>query len=189
MKKQLIKFSIGFALTGILFSACDKDDDKKEENKEEVITTMVLKFTRVSTGSTIEFKYDDADGPGGAAPTKNVITLAPYKTYIVELLLLNKTANGVDIVSEEVEEEAEAHRFYFEPTAGSNFTVSGFDTDANNISVGLSSTWTTSTAATGKIKITLRHYAGNPSDKAAADLVNSTKSSTDMEVEFDTIVQ
>jgi hypothetical protein len=189
MKKQWLRISLGIVLMGVLFSACDKDDDKKEENEEEVITTMVLKFTPVGTGSTIEFKYEDADGPGGAAPTKNVITLAPFKTYTVELLLLNKTVNPIDTVSEEVEEEAEAHRFYFEPTAGSNINVSGFDTDANNVPVGLNSTWTTSAVATGKVKITLRHYAGNPPGKAVADLVNSTKSSTDMEVEFDTKVQ
>jgi hypothetical protein len=188
MKKQLMIFSIGFALTGILFSACDKDDDK-EENEEEVITTMVLKFTPTSGGATLEYKYDDADGPGGASPTKDIVTLATNKSYDVELLLLNKTVNPTDTISEEVEEEAEAHRFYFEPTAASNITVTGFDTDANNVPVGLNSTWTTTGAATGKIKITLRHYGGNPPGKAVADPVNSTKSSTDMEVEFDTKVQ
>jgi hypothetical protein len=189
MKKKLMIFSIGFALTGILFSSCDKDDDKKEENEEEVITTMILKVTPTSGGATVQYKYEDADGPGGAAPIKDLVTLAPNKTYNVELLLLNKTVNPVDTVSAEVEEEAEAHRFYFEPTAGSNITVSGFDTDANNVPVGLNSIWTTTAAATGKIKITLRHYPGNPPGKAVADLVNSGKSATDTEAEFDTKVQ
>lgn len=188
MKKQLVRISMAIALTGLLFSACKKDKDK-EENEEEVITTMVLKLTPTSGGAILEYKYDDADGPGGSSPTKDVVTLATNETYDVEVLLLNKTVNPVDTVTEEVEEEAEAHRFYFEPTAGSNITVSGLDTDANNVPVGLNSAWTTTAAATGKIKITLRHYPGNPPGKAVADLVTSTKSSTDMEVEFDTKVQ
>jgi hypothetical protein len=189
MKSYLVRILMGIGVTGVLFSSCSKDDDNKEENEEEVITTMLVKLTPASGGATLQFKYDDPDGPGGNAPTKEMITLAANKSYNVELLLLNKTVNPVDTVSEEVEEEGEAHRFYIAPTAGSNITVSGLDTDANNMPVGLNSTWTTTAAATGKVKITLRHYGGNPPGKALADLVNSTKSSTDMEVEFDTKVQ
>lgn len=190
MKKQLARISLGMVLMGVLFSACDKDDDKKEENEEEVITTMIVKLTPTNgVGAALQFKYDDPDGPGGTAPTKEVITLAPNKSYNVELLLLNKTVNPIDTISEEVEEEAEAHRFYFAPAAGSNITVTALDTDDNGVPLGLNSTWTTSAAATGKIKITLRHYGGNPPGKAVADLVNSTKSATDIEVEFDSKVQ
>jgi hypothetical protein len=189
MKNDLRRILLGTAVIGVLFSACSKDDDKKEENEEEVITTMVVKFTPTSGGAAIQFKYDDPDGPGGTAPVKEMITLAANKSYDVELLLLNKTVNPADTISAEVEEEADAHRFYFEPSAGSNITVSGLDTDDNNIPLGLNSTWTTTAAATGKIKITLRHYPGNPPGKALADLVNSSKSGTDMEVEFDTKVQ
>jgi hypothetical protein len=67
--------------------------------------------------------------------------------------------------------------------------VSGLDNDANGVALGLSSNWVSGAAATGKIKITLRHYGGNPPGKAANDPVNSTKSSTDLEVEFNTKIQ
>lgn len=189
MKSHLVKISMGIALMGTLFTGCDKDDDNKEENQEEVITTMVVKLTPTSGGATLEYKFDDADGPGGTAPTKDMITLAANKSYHVEILLLNKTVNPVDTVSEEVEEEADAHRFYFEPRAGSNVTVTGLDTDDDGLPVGLHSMWTTGAAATGKLKITLRHYPGNPPGKALADQVNSSKSETDIDVEFDTKVQ
>lgn len=187
MKRQLVQISIGIALTGILFSACKKD--KEEGNDEEVITTMILKLTPTTGGATVQFKYDDPDGPGGSAPTKEVVTLAPNKKYDVEILLLNKTVNPADTISAEVEEESDAHRFYFEPAAGSNITVSDLDTDDNGVPLGLNSVWTATTTATGKIKITLRHYPGNPPGKAVADLVNSSKSGTDTEVEFDTKIQ
>lgn len=49
---------------------------------------------------------------------------------------------------------------------------------------GITSTWTTGAVATGTLKVTLRHYGGNPPGKAIGDDVNSPKSSTDIEVTF-----
>jgi hypothetical protein len=39
------------------------------------------------------------------------------------------------------------------------------------------------------MKVVLRHYPGNPPNKGAGDLINDSKSSTDIEVDFDTRVQ
>jgi predicted secreted protein len=107
----------------------------------------------------------------------------------VTLQLLNKTANPVADITTEIAAEAASHRFYYEPSAGSNITVNNLNNDAAGVPLGITSTWTTTAAATGTMKITLRHYPGNPPNKATADLVNSSKSSTDIEVTFDTRVQ
>jgi cell division septation protein DedD len=188
MKRDLLKFS--FLLLGsstLLLTACKKD--KEEENEEEVITTLQLTFVPVGGGATVTYKYDDPDGPGGSNPTTDEIVLQPNKTYGVAVQLLNKTVNPAENITEEVEDEADAHRFYYEPSAGSNITVSNFNNDINGVPVGITSTWTTGAAATGTVKITLRHYAGNPPNKAAADPVNSPKSATDIEVSFNTKLQ
>lgn len=97
------------------------------------------------------YKFDDADGPGGAVPVIDQIVLAPSRSYAVSLKLFNKTANPVEDITEEVEEENDAHRFYFTPAAGSNITVSGLYKDGNELDVGLTSVWTTGAAATGSI--------------------------------------
>ena len=55
--------------------------------------------------------------------------------------------------------------------------------------VGITGTWVTGAIATGKLKVTLRHFGGTPPGKAIGDLVNSSKSSTDIEVEFNTKIQ
>jgi hypothetical protein len=144
----------------------------------------------VGGGNSVSFQYDDPDGPGGNAPTKDDITLAPNKTYSVTLQLLNKTTNPVEDITEEIEEEADAHRFYYEVASGSNITISGLDNDPNGVPLGVTSTWTTTGAATtGKVKITLRHYPATPPGKAANDLVTSSKSATDIEVEFNSKIQ
>jgi hypothetical protein len=189
MKKELLKFGLLLlSASALVLTSCDKDDDE-EPNEEEVITTMQLTFVPVGGGTTVMYKFDDPDGPGGANPTTDQITLMPNKTYNVTIQLLNKTANPVEDITTEVAAEAQAHRFYYEPSSGSNITVSNLNNDGNGVPLGITSTWTTTAVATGTINVTLRHYPGNPPNKAANDPVNSPKSSTDIEVSFNTRIQ
>ncbi len=169
----------------LFFSSCKKDDPAVPPNEEEVITTLKLNFVPVGGGPTLVFQFDDADGPGGNVPTQDSIKLATGTVYNVSLQVLNKTTTPVEDITIEVEEEAEAHRFYFEPSASSNVTVAGLDTDANGVALGVNSVWTTAATATdGTVKVTLRHYAATPPNKAAGDAVDSPKSNTDIEVNF-----
>ncbi len=188
MKQQLMKWTMVLAMGGALVTGCKKND-AVEDNDEELITTMKLSFVPVGGGTTLTYQFDDADGPGGTAATQDEIVLAPSKAYNVTLQLLNKTVIPVTDITTEVASEADAHRFYYAPTAGSNITVSGLDNDADGVPLGITGTWTTGAVATGKLKITLRHYPGTPPGKAAADAVDSPKSGTDIEVEFNTKIQ
>lgn len=189
IKRNLLKFSLLFlGASAIFFSSCKKDK-AEEENEEEVITTLQLTFVPVGGGAAVIYKYDDADGPGGANPVKDEIVLQPNKSYNVAVQLLNKTENPAEDITEEVKAEADAHRFYYEPSGASNITVSNLDNDGNGVALGVNSTWTTGAAATGTIRVTLRHYPGNPPNKAAGDAVNSGKSATDIEVDFTTRLQ
>ncbi len=181
MKKKLLRVGAFMIIAATLFTACKKDP-VTETNEEEVITTMVVKLTPQGGGAVLEYTFDDPDGPGGSAPTQQEIVLAPNKKYDTEIILLNKTVNPVDTISNEVEEEAEAHRFYLEPTGGVNLTVDGLSTDDNGLPLGLKSVWTTDAASTGKIQITLRHYPAVPPNKALNDLVSSPKSGTDIDI-------
>lgn len=173
----------------ISLMGCEKDEQIGEENEEEVITTMILKFSPQGGGSAIEFKFEDSDGPGGAAPNVDAIRLASNKSYNVQLVLLNTTTNPVDTISNEVEEEGAEHRFYFIPDANSNISVTNLDEDENGLPLGLNSVWVTGSEAMGNINVVLRHYAGFPPDKAQDDPVHSNKSSTDLDVTFTTQIQ
>jgi hypothetical protein len=186
MKNFVTKIAWSVVIASTVLSGCRKETI--EENDEELITTMVLKLTPAG-GSTVEYSFDDPDGPGGTSPVKQMIILAPNTKYDVSVQLLNKTANPAEDITQEVEEESDAHRFYYTPAAGSNITVSDLDNDVNAMPLGINSVWTTAAVANGKITVTLRHYPGNPPDKAAADAVNSPKSGTDIEVEFDTQIK
>ncbi len=187
MKSHFVKTTLSLLMAGSLVISCQKDTE--EENQEEVITTLKLTFVPVGGGATVSYQFDDPDGPGGTAPTQDEIVLAAAKTYNVTVQLLNKTKTPAEDITEEVKEEAEAHRFYYETSPGSGITISGLDNDANGVPLGVNSTWTTGGIATGSLKVTLRHYAAVPPDKAASDLVNSSKSNTDIEVIFNTKIQ
>lgn len=178
MKKIL--YSAVFLCSASLFFTSCKKDKPEEPNEEEVITTLLVKLTPVTGGATLQYKFEDIDGPGGAAATIEEIVLAPSTVYDAELLLLNKTVSPADTISNEVAEEADAHRFYYEVEGGANLSIGNYDTDANGIPVGLTSRWTTGAVSTGKLQITLRHYAATPPNKALADGVNDAKSSTDL---------
>lgn len=185
MKKNL-KALLVIAAFGLVITSCKKD--KAEANDNEVITTVELHLTPAAGGTALTYKWEDLDGAGGAAPVIDVVTLAPNKTYNTEIVIYDKTKTPVVVTSNEVRTEAVDHRFYFEPAAGSNITVTGLDNDQNGIPVGLKSVWTTGAAvSTGSIKITLRHYENG--GKALSDLINSTKSSTDAETTFNTKIQ
>jgi hypothetical protein len=172
----------------VIFSSCKKESNP-ETNDEEVITTMKLTFVPVGGGTTLTYQYDDADGPGGNAPVQDVIALSPSKSYQVSVQLLNKTVNPVEDITTEVQAESDAHRFYYEPSVGSNITVSQLDNDTNGVPLGVNGTWTSGATSTGTLKVTLRHYPGTPPGKETADPVNSTKSATDVEVVFNTSIQ
>jgi hypothetical protein len=187
MKQKLTRTFLAMILGSTLFTACKKDEI--EENDNEVITTMKLTFVPVGGGSSQTFQFRDADGPGGAAPTQDQIILAPSKTYNVTIQLLNETVSPPDDITLEVEAESEAHRFYYEPIAGSNITIAGLNNDPNGVPLGTTSIWSTGAVATGKVTVTLRHFPGTPPGKEKSDPVDSPKSTTDIEVVFDSKIQ
>ncbi len=184
-----IRIAIMPAICCLLFFTACKKDQLEEANEEELITTLKLTFVPVGGGSTLTYQFDDADGPGGLAAVQDEIRLAASTTYNVTAQLLNKTTVPEQDITEEVAEEPLAHRLYYVPAARSNITVSGFDNDPNGVPLAITSVWTTGAVATGKMEVTLRHYAGTPPGKEATDPADSGKSSTDIAVIFDTRIQ
>lgn len=185
---RLVQYFVGIISLFVIATSCKKDP-KESGNDEELITTLKLTFVPIGGGPTLTYQFKDADGEGGVAPVQDDIILAPSKSYDVTIQLLNESVNPAEDVTEEVQTEARAHRFYFEPSAGSNIVVSNLNNDPDGVPLGIVSKWETSANATGTIAVILRHYAGNPPGKAIDDPVNSSKSTTDIEVTFVVKVQ
>lgn len=190
MKRRFKHVLMALAASAYLFSfsSCSKDDDNvtpEEENENEVITKVELHFKDTEGGEESVFTWSDPDGEGGANPVIQDVVLDAGKTYAVNIKLLDEV-NDED-VTEEIEEEALDHRFYYMPSEGSEIIVSDLDKDPQGVTLGLNGKWTAGSAADGSIHIVLRHYAEG--GKKESDTVTDSKSSTDADITFKTKVQ
>jgi hypothetical protein len=182
------------AITAIIsFNSCSKEETKKPDpvNEEELITTVRVVFTPVGGGSTVTLNYKDLDGDGPGAATNTVTgTFALNKTYNGEVFVLDESKNPAGNISEEILVEAVDHQFFYQKTGTLPvFTYTPAATAANNFDsngkpLGYKTTFVTTTAATGDLKVTLRHEGNkSASNVAAGDITNAT-GATDFEVTF-----
>ena len=167
--------------------SCKKANQPAEENDNELITTVELQFTKKSDGSASVFMWEDVDGPGGEIPYADTLLLQTNEEYDVKITVWNKSRTPAENITEEVTAESENHRFYYEPSANMGITVSNFDNDINGMPLGVNSRWVTTNAAEGTAIVVLRHYPEG--GKAADDLLNSPKSTTDAGAVFIAMVK
>ena len=172
---------VGLVVCSATITSCKKDK-VEEPNQEELITTVVVKLTPVGGGSVLNFQVEDLDGNGGNAPIAQEIVLAPNKVYTADLVILDKTKTPVSDISAEVKAEADDHQFYFTPSAVVNLTVTNLDKDSKKYPLGLSSTWTTGAASTGKLYILLKH---KPGIKGPNDASTLGETDIDTQASFD----
>lgn len=163
--KQIKAHIMTILAVTLLAGACKKDKDPVPSpppvtNESEVITTLRLTFTDSANATDVRVAtFSDPDGDGGNAPGIDSIYLAPNKTWLTTLILLNETVTPADTISNEVQEEAEDHIFCFTP-AGTAAVVTITDVDANNKPLGLQSKWKTGAAGTGTMQVKLKHQPG-----------------------------
>lgn len=163
--QNALKATLFVVLTGLVVTACKKDDDlvpvpPAVENESEVITTMTLTFVDAAgVQPTVSATFRDPDGDGGNGPDVfDTIRLASNTTYNTSILLLNETTAPADTISNEVLEEGAEHLFCF-TSAGANVTIQRTDTDGT-YEIGLQSDWTTAAASNGTVQVILKHQPG-----------------------------
>lgn len=184
------KPGIVIVLGMLAISGCKKDDDIVENppppaNEGEVITTMRLIATDSATNMVTDtFTFRDPDGDGGSGPDIfDTIRLAPNKTYLMQLVLLNETVTPADSISNEVLAEANDHMFFFHYT-GAAITQTYLDQDTNTppLGIGLQTKWKTGAASSGTSQVILKHQPGVKDG-------TETPGETDMDITFQTVIQ
>ena len=187
IKTLIMRSFIAIAIVAILsLTACEKTPEGP--NEEEVITTLTYTLTPDGGGTPVVLSFQDLDGDGGDAPIITGGTLAANTNYNGALELLNETETPAGDITEEIMEEDEDHQFFFQSTV-SGLTIAYADQDSLGNPIGLATTITTKTPATGTLTVILRHEP----DKAAAEVANgditNAGGETDIEVTFDVEVQ
>lgn len=181
--KNLLALSVILLL---VFSGCNDDNpaDSGDEGpgEEELITTVTLTLTDASDANNIAtVQWRDIDGPGGNDPVIGTLTLTAGKTYNGTIQLLNEQANPAENITDEVNEEHNAHQFFYTAEGGvtGRVAVAITDQDDNGLPVGLNFTVTVSAgaAASGTLNVILGHY-----DEVVKD---GTTKSTETDVDID----
>ena len=186
MKRRMFKpFMLALGALSLVVVSCKKDEVKPAEptppNESELITTLELKFSGkgvIGNDTTFVVTFNDPDGDGGNAPTQfETIHLLKNSTYKVEVTLLDKSKTPAETISNEVLAEANDHLFFYSSNPTGLVDVLITDKDSNGKNLGLKSTWTTTNAGSGKVKVKLMHQPGVKDGTSATG-------DTDIEVDF-----
>jgi len=184
-----------------VLTSCDDTDDPAKEDTPELITKATLTFTPSGGGTTVTATATDPDGTGiQDIAIDGPINLADNTSYTLTIQLINELADPGEAeynITEEVEEEGDEHMFFFswtnnvfsDPAGNGNIDnrsddVNYNDEDDNDRPIGLETSWTTSTASSGKFRVVLKHQ---PELKTATS--GSDTGETDIDIEFDINVQ
>ncbi len=186
------------AMGSLVFMAGCDDDDPEKENVPELITKVTLTFTPIGGGTTVEATATDPDGEGVQELTVDgPINLATETRYTMTIELINGLLQPTDdeyFITEEVEEEADEHMFFFawtnnvfdSPSGNGNVdnradAVNYNDEDGDGLPLGLSTDWTTASApVSGTFRVILKHQPDLKSATSTADT-----GETDVDITFD----
>ncbi|RZS99525.1 type 1 periplasmic binding fold superfamily protein [Aquimarina brevivitae] len=179
MKNVTLKY-LTILFLSITVLSCSDDDDPAVINEEETITTVKLTVTESGSTTSTEYTWtEDSQDP---------ITLQANTTYNFTIEFLDESnPDDVEDITAEVIAEADEHYVFYENTVtGLVFQSAADDTqDSNDISINVSTDWTTGSAGTGIIRAYLIHEPTTKTGDSRADFGGET----DIEVEFTTTVQ
>jgi hypothetical protein len=187
-KFKFSQLAVIFAFLGLFGTSCTKDDPKPE-NEQEEINSMVVTFAPTGGGAPVVFSFLDADGPGGLAPVITAPALQANTTYNVGVTVA-KVKNGVtENKTPEITAEGAKHQFFFifNPTGLAQHSYS--DTDASNRPIGLANRVVTGAAASGTLRLVLRHELNKAFAGLNASNYPQAGGETDIEVSFNVVIR
>lgn len=192
-KQHFFKF-FALVFSALVLNSCSNTDDVvAPANEGEFITTVRLQFVPTTAGKTIVLEYKDLDGEGANAPQISISS--PFersKTYNGSITFRDDLAIPAIDITPEIIAEATEHQMFFQTTGTLQpFTYSKNPSnfDKNGKPLGLEFTFTTTTAATGTLRASLRHGPNkNASNVALGDITNAS-GATDIEVDFPITVE
>ena len=187
MKKHILKPLLwAFILSSsVLFNACDDhdhDDDDHQHDEGELINSVSLEFQHPSD-STANFTvtWSDSDGIGGNDPVlPDTIRLQKDSIYQVKAHFYHVHHGKKEEVNPEILEEANDHLIcytHLSPLTVVHLEILRTDKDAQNLELGLTSTWKGLLVHDGGILVALKHQ---PKIKNGSCAIGET----DVEVTF-----
>lgn len=168
--KNLKLLAAIFIFSALLMSCNDDDDDDylPPVNEEELITTITVTLVPNGGGTNVVLKMVDLDGDGPNDPVTTVSgPMTAGITYMGSIELLNESVNPAEDITEEVEEEADEHQFFYTIGGALDATTEYENFDGNNNPLGTEFSLDAGDASTGTLTFTLRHEPKKPNSGLA----------------------
>lgn len=186
INKQLKFFGIAFLAVAALYSC--NNEEATIVNEQELITTITAIFTPVGGGTAITLQYKDLDGDGPNAAVITVSsTFTQSKTYNGAITFKNEAVSPAVDVTPEIIAEGINHQIFYQKTGtlnAFNYSTAAGNLDTNGKPIGLQSVFMTTGAATGTLKITLKHLPNKSAANVASGDITNAGGATDAEVSF-----
>lgn len=185
---KFLSFLFPFILLLTIVSC--NDDDTVIENEEELITTLQYILVDDETNEELSFLFVDLDGDGGMLPSASSPALTAFRSYTGRIVLLNESETPAEDITEEIMEEDDEHQFFFIPDGiDVDIAIDYDDMDADGLPVGLNTKVQTGNSSIGKLRIILRHQPDKGASGVSEGDITNAGGETDIEVEFDLVIQ
>ncbi|MCY3772495.1 MAG: type 1 periplasmic binding fold superfamily protein [Gemmatimonadetes bacterium] len=151
----------------------EHEEDDHGPGEEELITTLRITLTPSGGGAPVTVQFQDLDGEGGNAPVVGTLVVNAGTDYDGAVQVLNELESPAENITEEVEEEAEAHQFFYRTLGGfSPATVTYADKESDYTTnsgadhpVGVAFMLSVpANAQDGQLRVILSHYDEGPKD-------------------------
>lgn len=174
-------------VVAVMAVSCEKKDPVIP-NEEELITTLRYTLTPNGGGDEVILSFQDVDGDGGNAPIVSTDTIQANTLYTGQLELLNESVSPAEDITEEVMEESTEHQFFFTSSIN-DLVITYDDVDDDNNPLGVETNVSAGNAGTGTLTIILRHEPIKTASGVADGDITNAGGETDIEVQFNVVVQ
>ncbi len=182
-----IRQVIIFTLLLTIASACTKDPDPV--NESELITSFYMSLIPTDHSDTLILSFYDPDGDGGLPPAYVADHLKANVSYICELNILNQSITPSINVTEEIRNEATDHQFFYTLTDSSSLQFNYLDFDSNGFPLGSKIDLLIKKPGQTTLKIFLRHLPDKQAPGVKQGDPKNAGGETDLEINFDLIVE
>jgi hypothetical protein len=186
MKLFNLLFSV--ILISFLFSSCDSDEPAPI-NQEELITTVEVTLTKVSTGDVRIYTFRDIDGDGGQDPSIDNIILDKNTNYTGSVRFLDESRSPIEDITVEVFEEATEHQLFYVVGADIDILYTDLDSDGNPLGLETAISVGDISEFNEGFKIILRHEPNKAASGVSDGDITNAGGETDVEVTFPIITQ
>ena len=172
----------------VMLASCKKKETANPQNPQadnEKITHVYLYLTDTTVSPHVVKTFAWSQMDIAVAPVITYDSLTVGKNYTGYILMMDKSKNPVDTLSNEFEEDELRleHQFFYDvnPSSLMSFAYAKDDVDKNGVPVGIAPLVTTKATGTGQFSIVLKHQ---PGVKPTSGNGNQSAGSTDIDIVF-----